>query len=96
VREDDRIAGLLQDLYVEDPLLGQSLARGLATEDRAALEVEHVAAVLLVAGRRDDERVPWQRGRLCDGEHPPLQLQVARVARQVVCRARGALVAPTD
>ena len=38
VREDDRIAGLLQDLYVEDPLLGQSLARGLATEERAALD----------------------------------------------------------
>lgn len=38
VHEDDRIAGLLQDLYVEDPLLGQSLARGLATEERAALD----------------------------------------------------------
>lgn len=33
VRGGDRIASLLQDLYVEDPMLGQSLARGLATEE---------------------------------------------------------------
>lgn len=32
VRGDDRIASLLQDLYVDDPMLGQNLARGLATE----------------------------------------------------------------
>ena len=32
VRDGDRIASLLQDLYVEDPMLGQNLARGLATE----------------------------------------------------------------
>ena len=32
VRGGDRIASLLQDLYVEDPMLGQNLARGLATE----------------------------------------------------------------
>ncbi|WP_396592609.1 DUF1501 domain-containing protein [Brevundimonas sp. R86498] len=35
VRGEDRIASLLQDLYVDDPLLGQSLARGLETEARA-------------------------------------------------------------
>ena len=33
VRGGDRIASLLQDLYVEDPMLGQNLARGLATEE---------------------------------------------------------------
>ena len=33
VRGGDRIASLLQDLYVEDPMLGQKLARGLATEE---------------------------------------------------------------
>ncbi|WP_425985955.1 DUF1501 domain-containing protein [Brevundimonas sp. TWP1-2-1b1] len=33
VRGGDRIASLLQDLYVEDPILGQNLARGLATEE---------------------------------------------------------------
>ena len=32
VKSDDRIASLLQDLYVDDPILGQSLARGLETE----------------------------------------------------------------
>lgn len=32
VKRDDRIASLLQDLYVDDPMLGQSLARGLETE----------------------------------------------------------------
>ncbi|MES2860994.1 MAG: DUF1501 domain-containing protein [Pseudomonadota bacterium] len=32
VRADDRIASLLQDLYVDDPVLGSSLARGLETE----------------------------------------------------------------
>ncbi|MDO9609053.1 MAG: DUF1501 domain-containing protein [Brevundimonas sp.] len=32
VRGEDRIASLLQDLYVDDPMLGQNLARGLATE----------------------------------------------------------------
>jgi len=36
VRGEDRIASLLQDLYVEDPMLGQNLARGLATEALAA------------------------------------------------------------
>lgn len=36
VRGEDRIASLLQDLYVEDPMLGQSLARGLATEELVA------------------------------------------------------------
>lgn len=29
---EDRIASLLQDLYVDDPMLGQNLARGLETE----------------------------------------------------------------
>ncbi|MEN5362513.1 DUF1501 domain-containing protein [Brevundimonas intermedia] len=33
VRGGDRIASLLQDLYVEDSMLGQNLARGLATEE---------------------------------------------------------------
>ncbi|WP_395942688.1 DUF1501 domain-containing protein [Brevundimonas sp.] len=33
VRGEDRIASLLQDLYVDDPLLGRNLARGLATEE---------------------------------------------------------------
>lgn len=32
VRGEDRIASLLQDLYVDDPILGSSLARGLETE----------------------------------------------------------------
>lgn len=38
VRGGDRIASLLQDLYVEDPMLGQNLARGLATEERVGME----------------------------------------------------------
>lgn len=38
VRDGDRIASLLQDLYVEDPLLGQNLARGLATEELVGME----------------------------------------------------------
>lgn len=37
VRSEDRIASLLQDLYVDDPMLGQNLARGLATEELAAM-----------------------------------------------------------
>ncbi|CAN5195307.1 DUF1501 domain-containing protein [soil metagenome] len=32
VKGEDRIASLLQDLYVDDPMLGHSLARGLETE----------------------------------------------------------------
>lgn len=35
VEGGDRIASLLQDLYVEDPLLGVNLARGLETEGMA-------------------------------------------------------------
>lgn len=35
VRGEDRIASLLQDLYVDDPMLGNSLARGLETEAQA-------------------------------------------------------------
>jgi uncharacterized protein (DUF1501 family) len=38
VRDGDRIASLLQDLYVEDPVLGQNLARGLATEQLVGME----------------------------------------------------------
>lgn len=38
VRGGDRIASLLQDLYVEDPMLGQNLARGLATEELVSME----------------------------------------------------------
>ncbi|WP_426023928.1 DUF1501 domain-containing protein [Brevundimonas sp. PWP3-1b1] len=38
VRGGDRIASLLQDLYVEDPMLGQNLARGLATEELVGQE----------------------------------------------------------
>ena len=38
VRDGDRIASLLQDLYVEDPMLGQNLARGLATEQLVGME----------------------------------------------------------
>jgi uncharacterized protein (DUF1501 family) len=34
---EERIAALLQDLYVEDPLLGHNLARGLATEELVAM-----------------------------------------------------------
>ncbi|MFN7128904.1 MAG: DUF1501 domain-containing protein [Brevundimonas sp.] len=37
VRGGDRIASLLQDLYVDDPILGQNLARGLATEALIAM-----------------------------------------------------------
>lgn len=37
VRGEDRIASLLQDLYVEDRLLGDSLARGLETEAQAMM-----------------------------------------------------------
>lgn len=32
VKGEDRIASLLQDLYVDDPMLGHNLARGLETE----------------------------------------------------------------
>lgn len=35
-RADDRVVSLLQDLYVDDPLLGPSLARGLETEALAS------------------------------------------------------------
>lgn len=38
VRGGDRIASLLQDLYVEDPMLGQNLARGLATEELVGMD----------------------------------------------------------
>nr|WP_295237471.1 DUF1501 domain-containing protein [uncultured Brevundimonas sp.] len=38
VRDGDRIAFLLQDLYVEDPMLGQNLARGLATEQLVGMD----------------------------------------------------------
>lgn len=38
VRSSDRIAALLQDLYVDDPMLGQNLARGLATESLVAMD----------------------------------------------------------
>lgn len=38
VRGGDRIASLLQDLYVEDPMLGQNLARGLATEQLVSID----------------------------------------------------------
>jgi len=38
VRDGDRIASLLQDLYVEDPVLGQNLARGLATEQLVGMD----------------------------------------------------------
>jgi len=37
VRGDDRIASLLQDLYVDDPVLGPNLARGLATEELVSM-----------------------------------------------------------
>lgn len=40
VRSSDRIAALLQDLYVDDPMLGQNLARGLATESLVAMDGE--------------------------------------------------------
>lgn len=38
--DSDRIAALLQDLYVEDAVLGQNLARGLATEALVGMEGE--------------------------------------------------------
>lgn len=38
VRDGDRIASLLQDLYVEDSMLGQNLARGLATEQLVGMD----------------------------------------------------------
>lgn len=37
VKGEDRIASLLQDLYVDDPMLGNSLARGLETEAEAMM-----------------------------------------------------------
>lgn len=37
VRGDDRIASLLQDLYVDDPVLGPNLASGLATENLVSM-----------------------------------------------------------
>jgi uncharacterized protein (DUF1501 family) len=37
VRGGDRIASLLQDLYVDDPMLAENFARGLATEELAAM-----------------------------------------------------------
>jgi uncharacterized protein (DUF1501 family) len=37
VRGEDRIASLLQDLYVDDPMLANSLARGLETEAQAMM-----------------------------------------------------------
>lgn len=36
VRGDDRVVSLVQDLYVDDPLLGPALARGLETQAMAA------------------------------------------------------------
>lgn len=38
VQASDRIAALLQDLYVDDPMLGQGLARGLATEALVSMD----------------------------------------------------------
>ena len=49
VRGEDRIASLLQDLYVDDPMLGQSLARGLETEALAAAMTDGTGPV-----RRND------------------------------------------
>lgn len=48
VRGEDRIASLLQDLYVDDPLLQGNLARGLATEALA------LSAGDMTAPRRND------------------------------------------
>lgn len=36
LRADDRVVSLVQDLYVDDPLLGPALARGLETQAMAA------------------------------------------------------------
>lgn len=49
VRGEDRIASLLQDLYVDDPMLGSSLARGLETEALAMTMGDTTGAV-----RRND------------------------------------------
>lgn len=49
VRGEDRIASLLQDLYVSDPMLGTNLARGLETEALAMMMRDGTAPV-----RRND------------------------------------------
>lgn len=49
VRAEDRIASLLQDLYVSDPMLGTNLARGLETEALAMTMRDGAAPV-----RRND------------------------------------------
>lgn len=49
VRGEDRIASLLQDLYVDDPMLGSNLARGLETEALAMTMGEATGGV-----RRND------------------------------------------
>jgi len=63
VRGGDRIASLLQDLYVDHPMLGDSLARGLETEALAAMSDDGAPV------RRNDAGGMGQAvGRLMTGE----------------------------
>ncbi|MDZ4363717.1 DUF1501 domain-containing protein [Brevundimonas sp.] len=63
VRGGDRIASLLQDLYVDHPMLGDSLARGLETEALAAMSDDGAPV------RRNDAAGLGQAvGRLMTGE----------------------------
>lgn len=64
VRGEDRIASLLQDLYVTDPMLGTNLARGLETEALAMTMQDGTAPV-----RRNDVAGMGQAvARLMTGE----------------------------
>ncbi|KPF79941.1 hypothetical protein IP78_08180 [Brevundimonas sp. AAP58] len=64
VRGEDRIASLLQDLYVSDPMLGANLARGLETEALAMTMQDGTAPV-----RRNDVAGMGQAvARLMTGE----------------------------
>jgi uncharacterized protein (DUF1501 family) len=64
VRGEDRIASLLQDLYVSDPMLGTNLARGLETEALAMTMQDGTAPV-----RRNDVAGMGQAvARLMTGE----------------------------
>lgn len=64
VRGEDRIASLLQDLYVEDPMLGQNLARGLETEALAMA----VGDGTMPRGRNDVAGLGQAVARLMTGE----------------------------
>lgn len=63
IRGDDRVVSLVQDLYVDDPLLGPALARGLETQAMAA-EAGAGGAVR----RGDAEALGRSVARLMSGE----------------------------